>query len=113
MCVCGYVCSGGKFWTRSSPQGHFHAVFGKFWPNNRLAPPTPGIGAPILEILDPPRMCVCVCVCVCDILLVIHSLQHIQSEEIQLFLLGKLSKFKHNMRKSKSTRDNFFSYVWQ
>ena len=55
------------------------------------------------------RACVCVCVCVWNaILLVIHSLQHIPSEEKQLFLLGKLSKFKHNMRKSNSTRYNFF-----
>ena len=25
---------------------YFHAVFGKNWPNNRLAPPPSGVGAP-------------------------------------------------------------------
>ena len=43
---------------RAPPPGlkflHFHAVFGKNWPNNRLAPP-PWAWRPLLwEILDPP-----------------------------------------------------------
>ena len=32
---------------------HFHAIFGKNWLNNRLAPPCV-VGAPFWEILDPP-----------------------------------------------------------
>ena len=31
---------------------HYHAVFGKFWPNNRLGPPF-RVGFPLWEILDP------------------------------------------------------------
>ena len=32
---------------------HFYAVFGKFWPNNRLEPPF-RLPFPLWEILDPP-----------------------------------------------------------
>ena len=31
---------------------HFYAFFGELWPNNRLV--SLAIGAPVLEILDPP-----------------------------------------------------------
>ena len=33
---------------------HFHAVSGYKWPNNRLAPPPPGLAPPNWESLDPP-----------------------------------------------------------
>ena len=50
---------GGMHVTPSGPKFlHFHAVFGKNWPKNRLAPPS-GVGTPSSEkswITDLPRM---------------------------------------------------------